>query len=552
MWYQNPRSSSSLRLTRAVGYDYLFPVNSGRVQLSVGTSMSVENEQSQSPDLQPGGACVGALGLPLPKYVPRRYKHRNVGSWSGHLAFANDLITAIRPRLIVELGTHWGEAYFTFCQTVQEEGLSSVCYAVDHWLGDEHAGHYGEEVFNDVLQYNERYYASFSYLLRSSFDDALPQFSDGSIDLLHIDGLHTYEAASNDFRKWLPKVKPGGIILLHDICPKHEEFGVWRLWEEITAEFRDTFEFHHGWGLGVLRKEGGTTTAPLLDVLFCDSPPVHEELRRRYSIYASHLDNLLIRTSEAAADQLSAQASSEIRVQVFPFGAEGYSEETSLFQIISPGSWTTLSFELPDGSGQAPLRVDPAHGPGLIEIAEITIHSLVSGELVWGGAASSAAKDLEVAGTASGAAGGAGMLLVSYGDDPQLMLKVPPTARGPVKLTVSLRVAPTPLPAPEMIYALIEGLVQQVQSTEQRVATANADSAGVRERLAQTIRERDQSMAEWAAERENEHSRLVWTENKLRESESVRMAMEHSLSWRVTAPVRKLMAAFRSGPRSAH
>ena len=45
-------------------------------------------------ELQDTKTAIGALGLPLPKFVPRRYRHRNVGSWSGHLAFANDLIVA--------------------------------------------------------------------------------------------------------------------------------------------------------------------------------------------------------------------------------------------------------------------------------------------------------------------------------------------------------------------------------------------------------------------------------------------------------------------------
>ena len=209
-----------------------------------------------------------------------------MGEWSGHLTFASELIVALEPSLIVELGTHWGEAYFTFCQTVQEHGLSSLCYAVDHWEGDEHAGHYGEEVFDEVSGYNDRLYKQFSYLLRRSFDDAAAQFADDSIALLHIDGLHTYEAVKHDFENWLPKVQPGGVVLFHDICPRHQDFGVWRLWDEIKAEFPDTFEFHHSWGLGVLRKPGNVRTAPLLEYLFHSSPEVQEEVRRHYVICA--------------------------------------------------------------------------------------------------------------------------------------------------------------------------------------------------------------------------------------------------------------------------
>ena len=191
--------------------------------------------------------------LPTPSFVPLRYRPGNLGTWSGHLSFANDLIASIRPSMIVELGTHWGEAYFSFCQSVFQNGLNTLCYAIDHWHGEEHAGFYGEEVYQDVKQFNEAHYRGFSYLLRTGFDEAVHQFSDSSIDLLHIDGLHTYEAVSNDFRTWYPKVKPGGIIMIHDIAVRHVDFGVWRLWNELTTEFAQTFSFNHWWGLGVLR-----------------------------------------------------------------------------------------------------------------------------------------------------------------------------------------------------------------------------------------------------------------------------------------------------------
>jgi len=151
---------------------------------------------------------------PLPTFVPRRYQPGSLANWSGHLAFANDLIADLRPAMIVELGTHYGESYFGMCQSVLENGVDCVCYAVDHWLGEEHAGNYGEEVFTEVNDYNRRFYKSFSYLLRSAFDDALCQFSDDSIDILHIDGLHTYEAGRHDFESWFAKVKRGGIVLL--------------------------------------------------------------------------------------------------------------------------------------------------------------------------------------------------------------------------------------------------------------------------------------------------------------------------------------------------
>ncbi len=221
------------------------------------------------------------------------------------MAFANDLIRDTRPELIVELGTHWGEAYFTFCQTVEEQGLASLCYAIDHWKGDGHAGQYGEEVFEDVSQYNDHYYSQFSYLLRKSFDDALVQFADNSIGLLHIDGFHTYDAVTRDFRAWLPKVRPDGIILFHDICAKHQDFGVWRLWDDIKAQFRHTFEFHHSWGLGVLAKERVPACSSFADLLFNSDPAVCEDIRHHYVVYASHLENLFGQVRTVLEHQLA-------------------------------------------------------------------------------------------------------------------------------------------------------------------------------------------------------------------------------------------------------
>jgi len=181
---------------------------------------------------------------------PHKY---GLGAWSDHIPFAFDLVAALQPERIVELGTFSGESYFALCQAVLENRVRAVCYAVDTWQGDEHAGVLDESAFRDVTAHNRQFYAPFSYLIRGTFDEAHAQFSDGSIDLLHIDGLHTYEAVKHDFDLWLPKVSERGIVLLHDVSARHGDFGVWKLWEEIATPGR-SFLFHHGWGLGVWRK----------------------------------------------------------------------------------------------------------------------------------------------------------------------------------------------------------------------------------------------------------------------------------------------------------
>ena len=172
-------------------------------------------------------------------------------AWLEHAPFAFWLVGAAAPRSLVELGTHGGYSYFAFCQAVEALGLGTRCHAVDTWLGDDHAGFYGEEIFLRVEAHHDAHYSGFSRLLRETFDEALGRFDDGSIDLLHIDGRHGYEDVRHDFESWRPKLSDRAVVLFHDTCVRDRGVGVWRLWREL-CEAHPGFEFRHGKGLGVL------------------------------------------------------------------------------------------------------------------------------------------------------------------------------------------------------------------------------------------------------------------------------------------------------------
>jgi glycosyltransferase involved in cell wall biosynthesis len=174
-------------------------------------------------------------------------------AWLGHLPLAQWVMHQVRPDIFVELGTHHGHSYFSFCKAVQELDLPSKCSAVDTWSGDEHAVFYGDEVFSAVNAHHEKHYASFSRLLRMTFDEAVEYFEDGSIDLLLIDGMHTYKAVRHDFDTWLPKLAPGAVVMFHDTNVRERNFGVWKLWIELQEVYPNNIEFRHFNGLGVLQ-----------------------------------------------------------------------------------------------------------------------------------------------------------------------------------------------------------------------------------------------------------------------------------------------------------
>lgn len=172
-------------------------------------------------------------------------------NWAGHIPFAFWLMDTLKPDIFLELGTHTGNSYFAFCQGIRDHKLPTKSFAVDTWQGDEHAGYYGDEVYSAVHAYNQEHYHPFSTLMRMTFDDAINYFENASVDLLHIDGLHTYDAVKHDFENWLPKMSESGIVLFHDTNVHERNFGVWRLFGELS-DIYPSISFDHSYGLGVL------------------------------------------------------------------------------------------------------------------------------------------------------------------------------------------------------------------------------------------------------------------------------------------------------------
>jgi len=197
----------------------------------------------------------------------------NPSIWRGHVPFAIWLVQSLKPKIIVDLGIHRCGSYFNFCRAVRTAGLRTTCYGVDAWKRDEQAEPLDHDGFADAYRYNDCMYADISRLLRMRPDEAAGYFTDGSIDLLHINGVFNYETTKRAFDAWLPKLAYSAVVLFHHTNVKEGDFGVRHFWEELTRRYPLNIEFLHSQGLGVLQLLPGEGSL-LLDWLLPDSAEV--------------------------------------------------------------------------------------------------------------------------------------------------------------------------------------------------------------------------------------------------------------------------------------
>jgi hypothetical protein len=290
--------------------------------------------KTASIDVGPASICTSAASYWMPKWSRRE------SAWLEHAPFGFWLIDALRPRSVVELGTYSGFSFAVFCQAVQALNVDCACYGVDHWLGDEHGGFYGEEVYRAINEHTATHYSSFAQLIRSDFNAALEHFEDGSIDLLHIDGCHSYEAVRSDFMAWRSRLSGSGVIMLHDTNVHERGFGVSRLWQELSQQYKH-FEFLHGHGLGILGV--GNTFPERIEFLFgCSgNPDAVAEIRACYGRLGMALSDRLERqnsTDQARLAQLELEVGRQARRQAY-LTAVVAQREAELAQRISDLGW---------------------------------------------------------------------------------------------------------------------------------------------------------------------------------------------------------------------
>lgn len=408
--------------------------------------------------------------------------------WVGHIPFAYLAVDLLRPRCLVELGTHSGNSYLAFCQVVRALELSCRCTAVDAWQGDAHALHYGEQVYQALRSRHDPLYGDFSRLLRTNFDDAIHQFEDGSIDLLHIDGLHTYEAVRHDFESWLPKLSDRAVVLLHDTDVRERGFGVGKFFKELSDRHA-CFDFRHSHGLGVVALGSQLPAAFVAFMREAEASP--ESMRGFFEALAGTLVD--------ANDRLMAMATVEPQPVIshlfYRCHDQAYDETRMIsLPVDAEDGVVDLEFRLPAGIRPDYLRLDPADFPGIYGLRRVMLQD--------GG--DSKGEELpqlygrlgHVNGEWAQAGGIQSLRLVSFDDDPSVEFEVGSAlaeSAGDEGLRVTIRVDYEVVVSNPVLHRLLE---QQAMVSMRQLSRARVDV----QNLAHAFSQQQRNMQDLALE----------------------------------------------------
>jgi predicted O-methyltransferase YrrM len=112
--------------------------------------------------------------------------------------------------IVVELGSYLGAS----ACALAEGGRNRIkLFCVDTWLND--AMSEGAKDTYETFKENVRQYGNVIISIRGRTDEIARQFKT-AVDLLFIDADHSYEAVKADLAGWLPRLRPGALIILHD------------------------------------------------------------------------------------------------------------------------------------------------------------------------------------------------------------------------------------------------------------------------------------------------------------------------------------------------
>lgn len=162
---------------------------------------------------------------------------------------------------ILEIGTAKGGTLFLFSKILPQ---NSIIISIDLPKGAFGGGYsiFRILLFQSFKQKNQK-----MFLLRGDshqnviYEKVKEILKGEKVDLLFIDGDHTYNGVKNDFKMYKNLVKKDGLIVFHDITSHifDEKVEVFKVWNEIREKYETVeiqFKSEKGsYGFGIIKNE---------------------------------------------------------------------------------------------------------------------------------------------------------------------------------------------------------------------------------------------------------------------------------------------------------
>jgi hypothetical protein len=147
-----------------------------------------------------------------------------------------------RPSVFVEVGSYQGKSAAFLGVEILNQNIPCTLHCVDDWSRPNDQDN-GEEIRATF----ERNLLPVAELLGDRFrfhavpsTDAACLFLDGGVDVVWLDGDHSYEGVTADILAWFPKVRPGGFI-------GGDDFYMAPVANAVVEQFAPNYILCHGW-----------------------------------------------------------------------------------------------------------------------------------------------------------------------------------------------------------------------------------------------------------------------------------------------------------------
>ena len=170
------------------------------------------------------------------------------------------LVRSMKPEVCVEIGSALGKSASYIGMALKENGRGML-YAIDpheptNW-NDVDAIDSLKEFNRNIAAAGVREYVS---LIRS-YSDAAARNWKLPIDIIFIDGDHSYDGVKRDWELFLPHVKPSGVVIFHDtmwdlppyVGTVRSDMGVPRFVDELRQQGYQVLTISQDYGVSLIQ-----------------------------------------------------------------------------------------------------------------------------------------------------------------------------------------------------------------------------------------------------------------------------------------------------------